>query len=209
MYLSKLILNEREGYVHRELGNAHALHQRIMQAFPDEQRLNPRQDWNVLYRHEPDSLVVLVQSDLKPDWSRLPLNYFAEPCCEPKPLIAIAGTLAVGRVFQFRLKANPSKRDKQSGKTIGLNGRENQLAWLVRQSQLKGFTVHSVDVVSMPDLVGRKKTGLPPIRIQAVLFQGVLEIADVRLFEAALRCGIGRGRSYGCGLLSLARLRSS
>ncbi|MGY3252698.1 hypothetical protein ACVW01_000527 [Thermostichus sp. MS-CIW-19] len=35
MYLSRLILNERQLLVQRELSNAHALHQRIMRRFAD------------------------------------------------------------------------------------------------------------------------------------------------------------------------------
>jgi len=45
MYLSQLILNERQPQVYGDLGNAHRFHQRIMQAFPDEvEREKPRQD---------------------------------------------------------------------------------------------------------------------------------------------------------------------
>ena len=44
MYLTKLELNNRDRAVLNDLGNAHKLHQRIMQAFPDEERENARAD---------------------------------------------------------------------------------------------------------------------------------------------------------------------
>lgn len=73
MFLSKLVLNERNKKVQKDLGNAHIFHQQIMHAFPDQadQRKdtnwNPRQQWNILFRQEqePDSNIILVQSDQK------------------------------------------------------------------------------------------------------------------------------------------------
>ena len=76
MYLSKLVLNGGKMPVLRDLSNAHKFHQRIMQGFPDEADcVTPRQDWRVLYRQEPESDVVLVQSGVEPDWSKLPERY--------------------------------------------------------------------------------------------------------------------------------------
>ncbi len=137
MYLSKLVLNERDRTVLRDLGNAHALHQRIMQAFPDEQRENPRADWNVLFRQEPDSSIVLVQSGIEPAWTHLPLGYLSDQSdrsVEIKPFEPETSYLQPGEVFQFRLKANPSKRDNQTRKLIGLFKQADQIAWLERQA---------------------------------------------------------------------------
>jgi len=207
MYLSQLVLNEGDRTVQRDLSNAHDLHRRIMQAFPDEQRDNPRADWNVLFRHEPDSDVVLVQSTIEPDWSRLQPGYLAKPPV-PKLFDLNASQLNDGRIFQFRLKANPSKRDQETGKTIGLFHQPDQLAWLERRAPQHGFTLLNVDTIPTPNVFGLKGKGTSPIRIVTVLYQGVLQITDPALFSAAIQQGIGRGRSYGCGLLSIARLKS-
>jgi CRISPR system Cascade subunit CasE len=195
MYLSKLVLNERDRAVQADLSNAHKLHQRMMQAFPDEQRDRPRADWNILFRQELDDAVVLVQSKIEPDWSKLPLRY-------------LVNQFSAGRVFQFRLRANPSKRDNQSRKTIGLFHRPDQLAWLERQAERCGFQLHGVDVVPSPNVYGLKGNGSSPIQISTALYQGVLEVKDPLPLLTALQQGIGRGKSYGCGLLSIARLQS-
>lgn len=206
MYLSKLELNARHRDVLRDLSNAHKLHQRIMQAFPDEEnRESPREDWHILFRQEPDSDVVLVQSDLEPDWSKLPEGYLHEHLT--KPMNLEVGQFVPGRVYQFRLKANPSKRDNKTRKTIGLFHRPDQLAWLQRQADRCGFRLQGVDVVPSPNVFGMKGKGSAPIRITTALYQGVLEVLEPEPFFAALQQGIGRGRSYGCGLLSIARLR--
>lgn len=205
MYLSQLILNGRDRTVLRDLSNAHALHQRIMQAFPDQQRENPRADWNILFRQEPGSDVILVQSEVEPDWSQLPQGYLTQQAM--KPFEPQASQLNRARIIQFRLKANASKRDKQTGKLIGLLSQPDQMAWLERQASQHGFALLNATVVPTPNVFGVKAKGTAPIRIATVLYQGVLQITDPDLFVEAIQQGIGRGRSYGCGLLSIAPLQ--
>jgi CRISPR system Cascade subunit CasE len=206
MYLSKLVLNERAHKVRLDLSNAHNLHRRIMQAFPDENRENSRAEWNILFRQELDSDVILVQSDAdaEPDWTQLPEGYLANHVSKPFELQA--SQLKPGQVFQFRLKANPSKRDKASGKLIGMFHRPDQEVWLTRKGTQSGFEIETVDVIPTPNLYGTKAKGTSPIKIFTVLYQGTLQVSDPILFVEAIRQGVGRGRSYGCGLLSIAKL---
>lgn len=210
MYLSRLVLNERNSAVQQDLSNAHNLHRRIMQAFPDEQRDRPRADWNVLFRQEPDSEIVLVQSAIEPNWTHLPSGYLSdrtEQSMQVKPFEPQAGCLQPGTPLQFRLKANPSKRDKQTHKLIGLFHLSDQLAWLERQAAQRGFKLLHVDAIPTSGVFGVKAKGTAPVQIFTVLFQGVLEITDSALFIATIHQGVGRGRSYGCGLLSIARIQ--
>ncbi len=218
MYLSQLVLNVERPQVLRELGDAHRLHQRIMQGFPDQEgRDRPRRDWQVLFRYEPDRDVVLVQSGLEPDWSRLPSGYLLldgdRPLVKPVPLTL--AQLAVGQGFQFRLRGNPSRRDNATRKVLGLYHRSDQLAWLERQGVRHGFALLGADVVPSANVFGRKREGgdgeapgpVRTVRLATALFQGALRVTDPVAFWGALQGGIGRGKSYGCGLLSLARLR--
>ncbi len=207
MYLSKLMLNSQNTQVYRDLGNAHALHQRIMQGFPNEQRHQPRADWNILYRQEPGSQIILVQSDIVPGWNRLPQDYLEHH--DTKSLALMLTHIMVGMTLQFRLKANPSKREHGTGKTRAINHRAEQVAWLERQAAHHGFNLLDVDVVPVPNIYGRKVKTSAPIKIIGVLYQGALQVSNPELFTHALRCGIGRGRSYGCGLLSIARLNAN
>ena len=211
MYLSKLVLNGGNRLVQTELGNVHKLHQQIMHAFPDEHRDTSRHDWNILFRQEPDSEVVLVQSDLEPDWSNLPTHYLSDRVDLPlavKPFALSADQVMAGRILQFRLRANPSKRDNQTKKTIGLFHSADQLAWLERQSGCCGFQLRGVDLIPSPNVFGSKGSRTAPIRITTVLYQGILEVTEPKSFLNAVQRGIGRGKSYGCGLLSIARFQS-
>jgi CRISPR system Cascade subunit CasE len=180
MYLSQLVLNARERKVQQDLSNVHALHQRIMQGFPDENRENSRADWNVLYRQEIDSPVVLVQSTVEPDWVKLPERYLEKH--KIKPLNDVLNHLAKGE------------------------RRAEQVSWLERKGEQNGFQLLGLDVIPVPNLYGRKSSNPGAIKIVSALYQGTLEILDAEAFKQAVRHGIGRGRSYGCGLLSLAPL---
>jgi CRISPR system Cascade subunit CasE len=204
MYLSQLVLNERERKIYQDLNNAHKFHQRIMQGFPDQDTPTPRQDWHILYRQELDSLTILVQSAIAPDWERLPGNYLAS--AQVKSFDWSPAVLKPGTLYQFRLQANPSKRDSKTRKTIGFFKREDQLIWLERQGEQKGFKVHDVLVIPAPQIFGVKGKGIRPIQIHTVLFQGVLSVMDSSLFLQSLQTGIGKGKSYGCGLLSIAKI---
>lgn len=217
MFLSKLILNEQKPKVQRDLGNAHDLHRTIMQAFPDEADQhsvdwNPRQEWNILFRQEPNqesrSAIILVQSDIEPNWSFLDEEYLSDrhPLPTSKPFTVSTKTLEKRKMFRFRLKANPSKRDKKTGKTVGFFNQQDQLEWLERQGDRCGFKPHNVIVQPSPNIYGRKKPKTKPIQIKTVLFQGILAVTDATTFLTTLQQGIGRGKSYGCGLVSIARI---
>jgi CRISPR system Cascade subunit CasE len=223
MYLSQLILNDRNPQVRRHLSNIHDLHRGIMLAFPDEQREQARADWHVLFRLEPDSNILLVQSVIEPNWGRLPNNYLIDPP-HSKPFAPEASQFPIDRLFQFRLKANPSKRNKETKKTMGLYFQPDQVAWLQRQGDRHGFRVESIDTIPSPNLWGSKDKSKPVeddpsaplgkknqhhIKVHTVLFQGILKIQDPSLLVSAIQQGIGRGKSYGCGLLSLSRINRS
>lgn len=212
MFLSQLVLNEHSRKVQKDLGNAHDLHRQIMQAFPDEaekhadNEWNPRKEWSILFRQEFDSNRLLVQSAIEPDWSKLPQEYFQQ--YKKKSVAYVDKPFEAGRVLQFRLRANPSKRDKVTRKTVGFFKQSDQLAWLERQSERNGFRLHGADVIPSPNVFGQKGKGKSPIRLTAALYQGVLEVTDNSAFSKVLRHGIGRGKAYGCGLLSVARYQS-
>lgn len=202
MILSQLVLNDRHRAVYHDLGNIHAMHQRIMQSFPDEAREKARADWKVLFRVEEDGRMILVQSDLEPDWSRLPDGYLES--VESKPIARLLEELKSGQILRFRIKANPTKRDNASRKRVGLRRPADQEAWLRRQAGRGGFEVLEVRIGNAAGVTGRQKEKPDPIRLETALFEGLLRIVEPETFRDTLRKGIGRGRAYGCGLLSVA-----
>ncbi|MBG0785441.1 MAG: type I-E CRISPR-associated protein Cas6/Cse3/CasE [Anaerolineaceae bacterium] len=204
MYLSNLILNPRNRQVSIDKGNPYELHRSIMLAFPAFNHEKER----VLFRLEMGlSNQVLVQSTIIPDWTRLSVGYLMKT-----PEIKILDiSLYLDQLCRFRLRANPSKRDTQSHKRIGLYSEDERLEWLFRKGEQHGFLIQPENVVvsdspwrqlSIPTSDDGKKH---QTTFNFVDFNGLLRVKDpVRLIES-LRQGIGPGKGFGCGLLSLAR----
>jgi CRISPR system Cascade subunit CasE len=223
MYLSKIELDLTKSGVNGDLGDCHRLHQKVMLGFPDQfhpsdiQKNECRKDWQILYRLEGSNL--LVQSSIKPNWGRLPKGYSFDPAMGTKELDF--QMIEAGELLRFRLVANPVKqltcaRQDDAGqpilKTDGsgkpqkktlrrlITNEREQIFWLAQY--LKGAQLEEC-YVSAPGKYNLKdKKSI----IYTVQFDGILEIISPPDFLKILSEGIGRGKSYGCGLLSVARL---
>lgn len=228
IYLSRLLLDARSREVQHELVDCHRLHGRVLSAFPQEAGLeSARERFGVLYRVETgrQDPQLLVQSRHEPDWSRLPAGYRkATPEC--KRVDGYYERLAEGTVLIFRLRANPTRRisehnrnehdlERWRGQRVELRTEEDQLEWLARKARDGGFELLEVrprvpDVRTAPDAsvmgsrfddhLGKKER----LKLGSVLFEGKLRVRDAERFRQALEAGIGSGKAYGFGLLSVA-----
>lgn len=236
MYLSRLILNPRHRAVQRDVADCHALHRRIMGAFPIVPEQDARAHLGVLYRLDTHprtgELILLVQSRIAPDWADLPAEYLRDTGGDPpnpasKQIDAAYGTLTAGTRLAFRLLANPTRRVRENSpmethgaykKRVDLRNDEARLDWLRRKADQSGFallrvrtatTVPDVRLAPAGKVTGRQRLddGSRTLTLAGVLFEGALEITDADRFRAALEQGIGPGKAYGLGLLSIGPLR--
>ena len=205
MYLSKLELNSGPGCraLLRDLASPYEMHRTILRAFPSADAGGPGR---VLFRLEPtrpDDPVVLVQSDKAPDWSALAAipGYLA---ASPEPAKELVLAIRSGQRLRFRLRANPTV--KREGKRLGLLDDDAQQQWLLRKGLAGGF--RPVDFVTCR--AGRRvspPTGPAHPREQthySVDFEGILEVLDPECLTQTVAAGIGSGKAFGFGLLSLA-----
>lgn len=212
MYLSRLILNVRHRQVRTDLARPYELHRTLLRAFPDRMAEGAER---LLYRVEqapgrPEPFI-LVQSYLEPDWGALPLGYLVESREMPNPAVkAIDFALRAGEMLNFRLLANPTKRlsrslayGREKSKRVGLYREEEQLAWLERKGQQHGFQV----LYAVAARQERYEDHVHQLTIHTVQFDGYLSVTDPTLLHTAVINGIGSGKAFGCGLLSLARSR--
>lgn len=229
-FLSRLVLSPLSREVRRDLADVQALHRRVMSGFPAVDG-KARVAHGVLYRVEPGpgGVSLLVQSRVPPDWGELPAGYVQEDWLEAATAIAttrldglLAG-FAVGQTLRFRLRANPTRcidsksgpdGARRRGKRVPLRKEESQLAWLGRKGRAHGFEL--VEVRRSPaeghvgDVLAREPAKVVGFRagqrvtLEGVVFEGRLRVVDVQRFRAAVLEGVGRGRAYGFGLLSVA-----
>ncbi len=105
--------------------------------------------------------------------------------------------------YRFRLLANPTVT--REGKRYGLAAEDAQLSWLGRQGERCGFRVDTA-LVTSSDVLNSSKGG-SRISLRRTCFEGVLQLLDVDKVAGVLQEGIGPGKAFGCGLLSLGPLK--
>lgn len=119
---------------------------------------------------------------------------------ETKP-VSPGQVLQHGAHYRFRLFANPTVT--RNGKRYGLVSGDAQLDWLARQGERLGFSVEAA-LVTGSDVLNSRKAG-SRISLQRACFEGVLRVMNVDVLAGALQAGIGPGKAFGCGLLTVAR----
>jgi CRISPR system Cascade subunit CasE len=232
MYLSRLQLNPRNRAVWRDLADCQAMHRTVMSGFLSTQLPGDvRAALGVLHRVEVNprngAVTLLVQSKEMPDWSRLD-GYLLEspggnenPAC--KQVDHLYEAIAPGTVLAFRLRANPTRKiDTKSGpdgtvrngRRVELNREEDQQEWLRRKGEQGGFRLLAAralpdvpNVLAMPGqkVMGERRSGeRGRVTFGSVLFEGELIVSDAVAFRRTLEVGIGSGKAYGFGLLSVA-----
>ena len=216
MHLSRLTLNARHRQAQSDLRNPYDLHRSLCFAWADEGEALPEGErplWRLDGEHPP---VVLVQSRCAPDWGRLTerhpgyLDTFRVTAFDEARL----GALSLSDTsYRFRLRANPTvtKRAEREGgardqkpKRYGLYSADAQAGWLIAQGQRGGFTPERFEITHGERLHARK--GGARVTLSAATFEGVLRVTDPQRLRSALQGGIGHGRAFGFGLLSLAPL---
>lgn len=226
MFLSKLVLNLRNSKSRYDFGRPYELHRTLMNGYPYA-RVEQRCD--LLFRVEParaGPAVVLAQTRDAPDWSRLAADYLLRPAeCKPLDL-----ALTAGQRLRFRLRANPTKRVAKknerlggvmAGKRVGLATEAEQIRWLLRRGDDGGFQIPGAWVAASHPETG-EPIQLANFRVDvvpeghdrngksghageflAVRFDGVLTVTDPEAFRATVAAGIGSGKAFGFGLLSV------
>jgi CRISPR system Cascade subunit CasE len=197
-----------------------------MQAFPNcASGQTARSANGVLHRLDISpvgALLLLVQSAIEPrPWIEvLPLGYTVAKTPDRGVAIreasAILDAVVEGAVFEFRLRANPTKRLAKStpgsrlgkGARVGLRTFPEQLAWLDRKASEHGFEIH-VEDGCIPNVVDRERGRSfgkgRALVFEGVTFEGQLRVGDPLRFREALKAGIGSGKAFGFGLLTIAR----
>ena len=133
--------------------------------------------------------------------------------------------LQVSQVWAFRLAANPSRAVSQGpglrGKRQGHVTVEQQRSWLLNRAESLGVELLPIGdegaegsslVVTRrarpvfgrdnPDRGRRDR-----VTINQTVYEGVFQVTDPDALRHCLVAGIGRSKAYGCGLMTLARVR--
>ncbi len=172
-------------------------------------------DHGFLFRVEPQPdigrVVILVQSGSKPDWDYAFQN--AKHLLAAYPHVKLFDCcFEQGERFRFRLKANPTRKidtktgpdgRRRNGKRVPVQ--TDQLdEWLVRKAGFAGFSIDSDSLVVQSAYAYIKTPSRNGAHLRSVRYDGILEVTDPVSFQEALVRGIGPGKAFGFGLLSVA-----
>lgn len=223
MILTRLFLNPRSREVQRSLADSHELHRHVLSMFGEVDVAPARAELKVLHRLEPSDgrnvVKLLVQSKLPPDVSRLPAT-FLDPAAggdaaASSSLATIFELMRPGARYRFRLRANATRKidtksgpdgRRRHGRRVPVRGDEERIAWLVRHLSAAGLRVPTDDLLG-PAISIRPEgsvRGGGDLTHESHLFEGVVEVVDADKVREAICAGIGPGKAFGFGLLSLA-----
>lgn len=231
MYLARAFLNPVSRAVRADLADPVSLHRTVMRAFADNSGPRAREAHGVLHRVDEDErrgrFVLLLQSTTQPDFGRFPEGYFLDlgddlilgaSSAAQNPAVRDVGEergrIAAGDVFAFRLRANTTKKTAKldpsgartkNGRRVPVRGDDARLDWLSRHAAKAGFQVRKEGVVITELRAARRRE--PGPTFAGATFEGHLTVTDPAAFRQALEKGIGPGKAFGFGLLSIRPLR--
>ena len=206
MYLSRILLDTANRNTLRALTAPQKLHGALESAFSGPRKRN-------LWRLDSlnGDLYILLLSEEKPELSAFCRQYCrTADDAQTKQYDGLLARITAGSVWHFRLTANPVKSQKKEdsrGKVQAHITTAYQKEWLLSHCEKHGFRLSedSFDV-TQSKWYQFYKSDRNRVSMLAVTFEGTLEVTDAELFRQALCAGIGRGKAYGLGMLTVMHI---
>lgn len=225
-WFSRVMLNPQRRGAQKLMGNPQAMHAAVMAAFAPGTLGNSAAPGRVLWRldsHHPEHTLYVVSPE-EPDLQHVVEQAgWATSPADMTDYSRFLGQLRRGQEWRFRLRANPVRSVKQEGggrgKVLPHVTPAQQREWLKERSERLGFALASaseepgaevldVAVTDRGDRRFRRQSEsgkVSTVTLRQAQFDGTLTVTDVESLQGALINGIGRGKGYGCGLLTLRR----
>lgn len=212
-YLTRFEINAARRDAMKLLASPQKIHAATMAAFPaSEHRGTGRILWRVDVSG-PHHWLYLV-SPTEPDLSHLveQAGWPSKPNWQTREYTSFLTKLDADQRWAFRLRANPTHTVTEDGRkrVFGHVTAAQKLDWLLSRTERLGVSIPTSSagepdiIVSGIDQRVFQREG-SRVTLTLASYDGTLEINDPDLLRAALTGGVGRGKAYGCGLMTLAR----
>ncbi len=182
-------------------------------------------DSGFLFRIDPclnGRAVIIVQSAVEPNWEYAFQNA-GYLLAAPPEVKSFDPDFTKGQRLRFRLVANPTRR--LSKNSLGADGQplkgekwigkrvpvptDQLVEWLARRAGPAGFSIEKGAAAIQPGYIYMNKSRDDKgQRLRSVRYEGILEVTDPAAFKETLIRGIGPGKAFGFGLLSVAPLHA-
>lgn len=200
MFVSKIEAKKDSIALTKGLSNADILHKCIMNLFPDGVKGNPRSKMKVLFYFKvtKNEYRIIVQSDVKPDFSRVRWIKNAECYNYEKENLPLNDN----DICYFHLKTIPYR--SVDGKRKSITDEVEKMQWMINRLEKSGCKVLKIslknDTLNMYLNRGGKDVTLVP-----TLFDTIIRVEDKNKFWEQCVSGIGKQKSYGLGLPILSK----
>lgn len=215
MYLTRIAINPFLAEARKVLDDTHTLHRAVMGMFDayhkDESGVTTNRANGTgvpLWRLDAgrDSISLFVVSGDKPHTSDLAKRIGWDDGTDAAVMVAdydgFLGGIREGDTYAFMSTLNMTSRGRD-GKSIVAVSPNSKMVWLSNAAQRNGFKVNGIpDVSTIVDSF--EKPDGKAVTLDKSTVTGVLTVTDADSVRLALSAGIGRGRAYGCGLITLA-----
>ena len=207
MYLSRVELDPTRRSTMAALSAPQKLHGAVESAFAGERR---RRLWRLDRLGE--RLYLLLLSEDAPELSGVVEQFGTGAAAETRSYDPLLQRVEPGSCWQFRLTANPTKCCKdpkapaERGTVAAHCSTKYQKQWLLDRAAKHGFALREEEfTVTRVQWQHFAKHGIRPVTLLAVTYEGVLRVTDPEQFRALLCQGMGRGKAYGLGLMTVMR----
>lgn len=211
MYLSQIQLDIRHPSIRRALRDCNELHRDLMSAFPQTQTDDAaRKTENMLFRlvEHRDGICLLMTSDSVPNAECLRKRGYLLAPNAVKDVSALENVFRAGMFLRFEILLSPCKKissDQKNSRRVFLQKEDERAQWMDRQGEKYGFRICNLEEKAVRISLDGNKNG-SRIHYDAVSMTGVMEITDAKMFFQAYRQGIGPGKAYGLGMLTVAKI---
>ena len=207
MYLSRVELDLARSSTMKALAAPQKFHGAVEGSFAWERR---RRLWRLDTLG--GKLYLLVLSEEKPELSAVVEQFGTGAAAEVRNYDPLLQRIQPGSCWQFRLTANPTKSCKdpkalaERGTVMAHCTTQFQKQWLMDRAQAHGFALEEDGfTVTRVQWQHFAKHGTRPVTLLAVTYEGVLQVTDPEQFRQLLCQGLGRGKAYGLGLMTVMR----
>lgn len=207
-FLARIRPNPLSRDVQRDLRYAAEMHKTLMRLVPDALGDSPRRKTGLLYRvddTEHDTFL-LVQSTTPPATERLPPRYGTAQVKDLTPMFA---ALRKDLAVRYRVTVSPVKRERlplerkgERGRLLPLHGADADRWWTAKASQAGLHLLTAVPTLAAAAVSSPKDPR--HVRHPLIRYDGTATVTDPDALAEALLTGIGRGKAYGAGLITLA-----
>lgn len=223
MYLTRMYLNPRRRQTIRFQRDPESLHAAVESAFPPGApgAGDARKLWRLDLEGNQAKLLILSARVPSLEHLQEQAGWATEQTWESREYEPLLARITKGQRYAFRLAANPVHTvtgDDGVKRRLAHVSVGHQLRWLEERAEAIGVSFGVADSegtdpdptsavrVSFRETV-RFRRGEQRVTLARTRFDGMLEVENAERLRTALISGIGRGKAYGCGLLTLAPLR--